>query len=227
MNKKKIIVFLIIGLMILVSSVSAHGDTPKKKKGDHHKRVSRERYFFFEQQHVTVDNFDADGFILDIGGGGEGVIGQLKGQQAVAIDISKRELEEAPPGPLKIVMDGTDLKFLDNTFNTATVFFTFMYIPPNLHPKVFEELHRVMTPGGRLLIWDVIFPIRKNPKKDRAAFPFTFKLPGKEIKTGYGTKWPQNGMGLPHYLELAEAAGFKVLSKTEKGNNFYLELKKQ
>jgi len=33
-------------------------------------------------------------------------------------------LEEAPAGPLKIVMDATDLKFLDSAFDTATAFAT-------------------------------------------------------------------------------------------------------
>ena len=39
---------------------------------------------------------------MDICGGGEGIIGQMKPAQVIAIDLSKRELEEAPPGPLKI-----------------------------------------------------------------------------------------------------------------------------
>jgi len=128
---------------------------------------------------VTVEDFAAKGFILDIGGGGEGVIGQLKGEQVIAIDISKRELEEAPSGPLKIVMDARDLKFLDDTFNTATVFFTFMYIHSDDHQKVFEELQRVLKPGGRLLVWDVIFPELTDKKKNMALFPFKFILPDK------------------------------------------------
>jgi len=45
---------------------------------------------------------------LDIGGGGEGVIGQMKGKQVIAIDPNRRELEEAADGPLKIVMDARE-----------------------------------------------------------------------------------------------------------------------
>jgi exopolyphosphatase/guanosine-5'-triphosphate,3'-diphosphate pyrophosphatase len=66
--------------------------------------------------------------VLDIGGGGEGVIGRLKGRDAVAVDIRKEELEEAVDGPLKIIMDARDLKFLDESFHTATAFFSMMYI---------------------------------------------------------------------------------------------------
>ncbi len=177
-------------------------------------------------QTVTVEDFAAEGFILDIGGGGEGVIGQLKGQQVIAIDINKRELEEAPPGPLKIVMDARDLKFLDNAFNTATVFFTFMYIAPSDHQKVFEELQRVLRPGGRLLIWDVIFLEMTDKKMNRALFPFTFILPDREIKTGYGVKRPEGKQGLAHFVELAQKTGFQIVSHKEKDQWFFLEVRK-
>jgi len=36
----------------------------------------------------------ADGFILEIGGGGEGIIGGLKGKQVIAIDRNEEKLEE-------------------------------------------------------------------------------------------------------------------------------------
>ena len=179
-----------------------------------------------ELQSVRVEDFAAEGFILDIGGGGEGVIGQLKGRQVIAIDISKRELEEAPPGPLKIVMDARDLKFLDETFNTATVFFTFMYIASDDHQKVFEELHRVLKPGGRLLIWDVVFPGMTDKKTKMAIFPFKFTLPKKEIRTGYGVRRPEGEQGLAHFTELANKTGFQVVSHKEQDRWFFLEVVK-
>jgi hypothetical protein len=39
---------------------------------------------------------------LDVGGGGEGVIGRLKGRQVIAIDIRKGEPEKADDGPMLI-----------------------------------------------------------------------------------------------------------------------------
>ena len=226
MEKKFLVVFMISLALLLVSPAGGGVDMALQKKEEHHDRSGQDRYFFFDMQKVTLGDIEADGFILDIGGGGEGVIGQLRGKQVIAIDISKRELEEAPPGPLKIVMDGRDLKFLDHSFNTATVFFTFMYIDPSDHPKVFKELHRVLSSGGRLLIWDVVFPKRTDPKKDRAAFPMLIKLPAKEIQTGYGVRWPKTGQGVAHYLQLAKATGFSVVAQKEDGNHFFLELKK-
>ena len=133
--------------------------------------------FFIERQKTIVSDFDASGFILDIGGGGEGIIAQLKGQQVVAIDPSLRELEEAPGGPLKIVMDAGEMHFLDNSFEVVTSFFTLMYIEGSKHRKIFEEVHRVLQSQGRFLILDIDLPHRLDDERDIVAFYLTIKLP--------------------------------------------------
>jgi len=206
------------GLALLASAVAAmpaDQDRPDMAQYARHPKLE-----------VVVPDFPAEGLILDIGGGGEGVIGQLKARQVVAIDLVKRELEEAPGGPLlKIVMDARDLKFLDGSFATATVFFTFMYIAPEDHAKVFAELHRVLQPGGRLLVWDPAFPSKADPGKPRIIYPLHVQLPGKEINTGYGVRIVE-GQGADHFIELAKAAGFELDARKDEAGWFYLELRK-
>lgn len=189
-------------------------------------RPSLAQFVMHPKLDVTVADFPAEGLILDIGGGGEGVIGQLKGRQVVAIDLIKQELEDAPGGPLlKIVMDARALGFLDGSFDTATVFFTFMYIMPADHAKVFAELHRVLRPGGRLLVWDPVFPDKAAPDKPKIMYPLHVRLPGKEINTGYGVGI-REGQGADHFAELAKAAGFELVTRKDEAGWFYLEFRK-
>jgi ribosomal protein S18 acetylase RimI-like enzyme/ubiquinone/menaquinone biosynthesis C-methylase UbiE len=181
----------------------------------------------FARQHVVVSDLRAAGLILDIGGGGGGIIGLLAGERVIAIDRLKEELDEAPAGPLKIVMDARALQFLDGSFRAVTSFFTLMYIKPEDHRRVFEEVLRVLAPGGRFLIWDAVLPPRTDDKKDIAVFPVTVELPeGRTISNNYGVRWPSEGRDAAYYQQLAEAAGFEVVSQCITGQHVYIHLQK-
>ena len=189
-------------------------------------KLKPEQYFMHPKLEVAVPDFPAEGLILDIGGGGEGVIAQLKGRQVVAVDLSKRELDEAPGEPLlKIVMDARDLKFVDASFSTTTVFFTFMYISPADHEKVLQEIRRVLKPGGRLLVWDPIFPAKANPEHQGILYRLHITLPRAEINTGYGVRYPE-ARDAGHFVALATKAGFEVVSRKDEPGWFFLELRK-
>ncbi len=79
---------------------------------------------------INLRNITMEGRILDNGGGGEGVIGQLKEEIVVAIDLKKSELESGIKSgdtkSLKIIMDATNMKFIDNVFKTVTALFSMM-----------------------------------------------------------------------------------------------------
>jgi SAM-dependent methyltransferase len=212
-------------LSLVVTTIFAAGNLCRAATEDHHTPIPPEKIHQFDEQVVEVGDIAGDGYILAIGGGGESIIGQLKGRQVVAIDISRQELEHAPGDALKIVMDARELGFLDKSFDTAASFFTLMYIDGADHPKVLQEVYRVLRPGGRFLVWDASFGDRPEGKTV-GVVPLTVKLPNQVISTGYGVKWPDEPHDLAYYKRLALAAGFKPTEESAQGQWFYLEMQK-
>lgn len=188
--------------------------------------INEKRTFKLPAQAVTLCDFPADGPILDIGGGGEGVIGQLKGSNVVSIDMLPRELAEAPEGPLKIIMDARELKFLNCTFNTVTAFFSLMFIHPYDHARVFHEICRVLGPKGQFLLWDVEIPQRPEPERDMLVFPLQIHLPSTVINTGYGTPYTEKTVKLEDYLTLAARCGFQTLESYRAGQTIFCKFQK-
>ena len=194
--------------------------------GDRHPQIAMDEIYFFEQHQVAIEETNWLGRVLDIGGGGEGIIGRIVGERVVAIDHHRRELEEAPPGPIKIVMDARDLDFLDETFGTVTAFFSLMYIRGSDHSQVFAEAFRTIVPGGRFLIWDLVLPQCLDETKRIAAIPLKVKLPAGEVETTYGARWPDWNQDLVYYALLAEQTGFEIVERRDDGRTLFLDLKK-
>lgn len=177
-------------------------------------------------QSVTVTGLEGqDGWVLDIGGGGEGIIGLVAGRRVVAIDLLASELEECSNDSLKVVMDARDLKFLDGTFDTVTAFFSFMFIPwPDL-PKVFSEISRVLRPGGRLEVWDIEFQVPSGLERRGLAFLLTATLPdGRVVETGYGCE--SRDQGIDDFVRLGGEAGLRVESTERDGHTFRMTFRK-
>jgi len=186
--------------------------------------VSADEIFSFKPQTVPLGPIEAEGLILDIGGG-EGVIGHLMGIQVVAIDSRRDKLSERQVASLRIVMDARELSFVDGSFGTATAFFAFLRFDAPDQAKVFDEAYRVLAPGGRLLIWDAVFGPRPEGKQV-AMIPVAVKIKGENIETGYSRKWPKEVHDLDHYRKLAEAAGFTILEVDQKAEWFRMVLQK-
>jgi SAM-dependent methyltransferase len=179
--------------------------------------------FVADMQRIEMNPIETKGWILDIGGGGEGIIGQLNGRQVVAIDTSREALEETQNDALKVVMDATDLRFLSASFDRCTAFFSLMYIPAAQHLTVFQEAYRVLKPLGEFLLWDVTV-LQDETDCSLLILPLEIRLPVKTVETGYGVRWHKQDMeGL---LELAKQSGFECIDSWKKEAIFHIRLRK-
>lgn len=190
-----------------------------------HSAIDKERMFLVEQQTVGVDDvFKDSDLILDLGGGGEGIIGQLRDRQVVAVDVRKQELEECAPGPIKVVADAKELPFLDEAFDVITAFFFFMYVPESDRAGILAEAYRVLRPGGQCIIWDAEIPSRDERIQEVYVVPVKVELPDRTIETGYGVRWDGREMSVDAIAQKAQDVGFIVGEKTSEREHFRLTL---
>lgn len=162
------------------------------------------------------------GKILDIGGGGEGMIGRLYTSQVIAIDTCQAELDEAPDGFTKILMDATKLDFSEGSFDHVTFFFTMMYLSAREQRSAILEAARVLKHGGELHIWDCEFA---------CAYPQPFcvdlvvQLPEEAVSVTYGIG-KLDGQSLKSIRQLCVDAGLIPLEVRTEEWGFYLRFQK-
>ncbi len=166
------------------------------------------------------------GEILDLGGGGEGVIGRLFGQRVTAVDQRQEELDEAPEGPKKVVADARDLPFPDSSFDSATAFYFLMYVKPEAYRQIFCEAFRILKAGGILYIWDTVIPVCEEPIRKIFAVPVTVKIGKKKIQTAYGVGWKDHSLSSDQLIGIARKTGFSLKLEEHREEAFYLELTK-
>ena len=73
-----------------------------------------------EVQKINLHQFSGEGLILDIGGGGEGLVSRIEGDRTCALDIRMSEIKEAQihgQSSNWFVADGANLCFSDGVFD--------------------------------------------------------------------------------------------------------------
>lgn len=163
------------------------------------------------------------GSILDIGGGGEAVIGRAYGDRAFVIDISQEELDEAPDCCRKQRMDATDLQLPDKSFDNVTFFYSLMYMTEEEQRKALEEAARVLRRGGCICIWDTEID---------SAYPEPFeveldiRVKDAVIHTVYGIiKRGRQSFG--KIQQFLQCAGMDIVAAKKKGTQFYMKCRKR
>ena len=154
-----------------------------------------------------------EGFVLDIGAGGEGTMAKTCGRETVCVDISKREIDEARSrGAVAnwVLCDACSMPFGKGTFDMVTFFFSLMYIKTvERKHTVMVEAKRVLKSDGLLYLWDTT--IREKP--GLYVVFVEISLPdGEEIFTGYGVRGKEKEQNLELLNKLAIEAGFKTTS---------------
>jgi ubiquinone/menaquinone biosynthesis C-methylase UbiE len=151
------------------------------------------KFFLSRSQKITIDSIP-DGSVIDIGGGGEGIIAQIGNERITAIDKSQGEIDEAKsnaPTANWILADASDLSYSDEYFDNATAFFSGMYMSLETFEKVCTETYRVLKNNGEFWIWD------PNISNDKVLFIIRLQITlpnGKKINTGYGTRVRNRGI---------------------------------
>ncbi len=158
--------------------------------------------------------------ILDVGGGGEGLVSRIEGVRVCAIDIRMDEIREArihdPPSNW-FVGDGRVLCFRDASFQVATLWFSLGYMRDwETKRQVMKEVQRVLKPEGVMSI----MASKIVCKEDRFLFRVVYTLPDGTIsQTGYGVRGKQD-QTLESASRLLEDVGFR-LERTQEHEHWF------
>ncbi|WP_066714574.1 class I SAM-dependent methyltransferase [Clostridium sp. Marseille-P299] len=158
--------------------------------------------------------------ILDIGGGGEGVISSIYGENVIAIDYRKDELDELPYACEKMVMDASEMSFEEEYFQNVTAFYSFMYIEKNKHRKVIREIYRVLKNGGNLYIWDTDI-LQETEGNSPYIVDLNIDANGRMIQTTFGIIKPDAMQSCDYFKELCAENGFELADIVRVENHFF------
>lgn len=162
------------------------------------------------------------GSILDIGGGGEAVIGQIYGHRVIAIDNMQEELDEAPNCCQKQLMDAVNMSFADQSFDNVTFFYSLMYMTEETQQKAINEAARVLKKDGIACIWD---------SDIQSAYPDPFSVDldicsGQiAVHTSYGIVKDESQDSVT-ILRFLKQANLSVESLQEANGHFYIQCRK-
>lgn len=185
--------------------------------------IDQKRLLYGDTQIVRIDKCYQGKLILDIGGGGEGIIGNLYGRNVIAIDKLLTELEETNNDSIKLVMDATDLKFLSDQFDVVTAFYSFLYMKKEIIKKVISEAFRVLKNNGILEVWDTNVPSYDGGEQDIYVAKVEVLLSEEKIATGYGTKMGQDRISSAELIKMIEEQGFSIVENDESNDKYRIK----
>lgn len=98
---------------------------------------------------LLIQNYVQDANVVDIGCGFGTVLGNIKLQEKVAVDVSINMLEQVEDDCVKVRCFAEDTPFVDNYFDIVICSDIFEHV---INPrKLVSELYRILKPHGMLL----------------------------------------------------------------------------
>ena len=182
--------------------------------------------FATPSQSIALERIPRKGLILDIGGGGEGLVSRLEGQRVCAVDIRFDKIQEARLYDVHsqwTLADACSSCFRDASFKVATFWFSMGYFHNSeLKFAALAEAYRCMKEDAVLSI--IAVKITSNEKKH--VFNARFALPDGSIsQIGFAVRGKQN-QTMATVSKLVKSAGFKIIQAEEYDYWFKIEAQK-
>jgi SAM-dependent methyltransferase len=189
--------------MLPPASVSRTGEYADR--GDYHRELSPDWEFYptylakLERVRAFLDALPADAHVLDAGCGEGVVVDEYAGRlQIEGIDPNYNSAR-VRTGSL------TALPYDNGTFTHALCLDVLEHLSFEEQPRALAELHRVLKPGGQLLV--------TVPNLAHLQSRVHFLLTGRLIRTASPLKHPGD-RPLADYLDLTRRAGFAVVNRS-------------
>lgn len=107
------------------------------------------------REFLDAEGRAGDGRLLDLGcGAGRGVLEGFADRETVGLDFSRAQLDLARERVESglVLGDMTGLPFTDDAFDAVTAFYSVIHLPTDQHRTVYEEVVRVLRPGGTFVL---------------------------------------------------------------------------
>ncbi len=189
--------------------------------------MSRESDIFTTPvQRIPLRCIPEGGLVLDIGGGGEGLVSRLEGERVCAVDILLNKIREAQIYGVNsqwVQGDARALGIRNVTFGFVTCWFSLSYLPEKqAKHKVLRETHRVLKREGLLSIMGI--NILENTV--RHVFNAEFVFPDGYIsKMSYAVSGTQD-QTMESLINLGEEIGFTLQRALDHEYWFEVTMKK-
>ena len=185
--------------------------------------MSFEDSFETPVQKIELKKLRQEGLIIDIGGGGEGLVSRIETSRVCAVDINLNKIRETMiygQASQWILSDGRMLSVQDERFNVATLWFSLGYIQDkNSKAQVLGEVARVLRRLGYISIIAAKITCSEPRFVMRALFHFP---DGSVSKMSYGMDGKQK-QDSKTVVELLQETGFSNITSEDNGHWFRVD----